>query len=135
LAYPSHTISNLHPAAESQPPIRVLLAISSRLERLGWSIVVQNQNDLQLIGEFGALDAAFAFLLAHRADVVLIDEALLTPKYCKRLHRESTRLGCRFLLVANHPVDEGLGRSLYSFASDCLLKGLSASDMLAAIRG
>jgi hypothetical protein len=68
------------------------------------------------------------------ADVVLIDEAILTPKRCERLRREAARLSCRFLLVTKHPVADALERSRYSFASDCLLKGLSGSDLLDAIR-
>ena len=134
LAYSSHSVPEPDPVVASQLPIRVLLVISSRLERLGWSIVIQNQTDLELVGEFPAFDGALATLLANRADVVLIDEALLTPKRCDLLRRESARLGCRFLLVASYPIDEELGSGRYAFASDCLLKGISAPDLLAALR-
>jgi DNA-binding NarL/FixJ family response regulator len=135
LAYSSHTFASHAPAPESRPPIRVLLAIPSRLERLGWSIVIRNQNDLQLVGDFGSFAGALAFLRRNPADVALIDEALLAPKHCERLREEAARLGCRILLVAKHPLNEEPDYSRYSFASACLLKGISASDLLSAIRG
>lgn len=132
---------SFHAAPEPDPllapplPIRVLLAISSRLERLGWSIIVQSQNDLQLAGECGTFDSALALMLAHRVDVALFDQSLLSQKHCEQLVRDSARLGCRILLMTSYPIDEDLASGRYSFASDCLLKGVSAEDLLAALRG
>jgi DNA-binding NarL/FixJ family response regulator len=135
VAHPTHNPfgPDSHPASDS--PIRVLLIISSSLERLGWSIVVDGQQDMQLLAQFSSCDVALDFLAVHRADVALVDEAILTPRHCEALSREAARCGTRFLLVTSHPPDETADRSRYSFVADCLLKGLSASDLLAAIRG
>jgi hypothetical protein len=124
----------LAPAAAA-PPIRVILVISSKLERLGWSIVVEGQADMELLGQFGSLGEALRFLSAHRVDVALIDEAMLTPRHCDALRRHAAQRLSRFLLVARHPVDETWETSRYSFASGCLLKGITAGSLLAAIRG
>jgi DNA-binding NarL/FixJ family response regulator len=135
LAHPTHNLPDPDPSPASGTPIRVLLVISSRLERLGWSIVIDGQEDMQLLGQFGSCHQALDFIAMHDADVVLVDEALLTPKHSKGLRRHADSNGTRFLLVTPHPLDEVLDHASYSFVSDCLLKGLSASDLLAAIRG
>lgn len=135
LAHPAQSLSEPKSPLASEAAIRVVLVISSKLERLGWSIVLENQDDMQLLGQFAVLDDALAFLAANSVDVVLIDEALLTPKYCEVLRRGAAHRRSRFLLVTKHPLDEGLERSRYSFVSDFLLKGVSAADLLSSIRG
>jgi hypothetical protein len=120
------------PATERR--IRVVLVIRSKLERLGWSIVLGTQPDLDLLGQFGSVSAALAFLAVHPAHVVLIDEAVLIPKDCDALRRAAVEGGPHFVLVARHPIDQSLERSRYAFACDCLLKGVSAPEMLASLR-
>ena len=116
-------------------PIRVVLIISAKLERLGWSIVVEGQDDMELLGQFSSLGAGLAFLTSHPADVALIDEGMLTPKHCATLQEYAAQQPSRILLIARHPMDEPLRDSPYSFASACLLKGVAAASLLAAIRG
>jgi DNA-binding NarL/FixJ family response regulator len=118
----------------AENPIRVVLVIRSKLERLGWGIVLGTQTDLDLLGQFGSVGAALAFLAAHPAHVVLIDDAVLTPKDCDALRHLAAEGGPRFVLVVRHPVDEALEGSRYSFASECLLKGVSAAELLASLR-
>jgi len=112
----------------------VILVIRSKLERLGWSIVLGTQTDLDLLGQFGSVGAALAFLAAHPAHVVLIDDAVLTLRDCEVLRRLAADGGPRFVLVVHHPVDEAVEPSRYSFASHCLLKGVSAAELLASLR-
>lgn len=124
------------PAAASVAvePIGVILILSSKLERLGWSIVVESQADMKLLGQFATLNGALDFLEGHGADVALVDEAMLTPKRCEALRRLAAGGGPRMLLVARHPIDDAIRQSRYGFASSWLLKGISAEDLLAAIR-
>lgn len=131
----SHPIQAL-PAAlpEDRAPIGVVLVIASRLERLGWSVVLERQEDMRLLGQFPRCREAFAFLEAHPPDVVLIDEGQLTAAQCEVVGRYAARSGARVLLVAPHPLDEPLSGSRYAFASECLLKGLAADELLTAIR-
>jgi DNA-binding NarL/FixJ family response regulator len=115
-------------------PIRVVLVIRSKIERLGWSIVLETQTDLELLGRFSSVSAALAFLAAHPADAVLIDEAALALKDCEALRRLAAQGRPHFLMITRHPFDEAQERSRYSFASAFLLKGVCAADLLAAIR-
>ncbi|MGB6133145.1 MAG: hypothetical protein WCC14_17875 [Acidobacteriaceae bacterium] len=135
MAHPTHRLPEPDSSLVSAAPIRILLVISSKLERLGWSIVLENQDDMQVHGQFAEFDEALARLTADSIDVVLIDEVLLTPKHCEALRSAVMRHKSRVLLVTKHPLDEGLERTRYSFVSDFLLKGISAADLLAAIRG
>jgi DNA-binding NarL/FixJ family response regulator len=121
-------------ACSSAAPIRVALILSSKLERLGWGIVVDSQADMQVVGQFPSFASALAFLKTEAVDVALVDEAVLTPKACDAIRRRADANWPRFLVIAQHPVDPGLASSDYSFASRYLLKGLSAADLLAAIR-
>lgn len=121
-------------AAGTDAPIRVVLIFSSELERMGWGIVVDSQADLQVVGQFASFPAALALLNRQAADVALVDEAMLTPKACDAIRRRAHASWPRFLVIARHPVDGFLAASHYSFAAGFLLKGLSAADLLAAIR-
>ena len=114
--------------------ISVALVIASRLERLGWSIVLEQQEDIRVVGQFCGCREAFARFEASPPDVVLIDEMLLTAKDCQTLVRYAARNRTRFLLVAAHPIEQPLAGTGYSFAFECLLKGLPAEELLAAIR-
>jgi DNA-binding NarL/FixJ family response regulator len=115
--------------------IRVALIISSKLERLGWSIVLESQPDMEIVGQFSSWTAALTLLEQESVDVALIDEAMLTPKACEQLlARPQTHSGPRFLMMAQHPIDPAVAELRYAFVSRHLLKGLSAADLLAAIR-
>lgn len=112
----------------------MVLLISSRLERLGWSIVIAGQDDMRIVSQFGVCREMLAYLASHPADVVLVDETTLTPRCCESLRSYGRRSRTRFLLVALHPHDGVEESTRYSFASQRLLKGISAAELLAAIR-
>jgi DNA-binding NarL/FixJ family response regulator len=121
-------------APGSDAPIRVALILSSRLERLGWGIVVESQADMQVVGQFSTLKPALAFLMTDPVDVALVDEAMLTPKICESIRAVLPGTWPRFLMLARHPVDRTLARARYPFVSGCLLNGVTADDFLDAIR-
>jgi hypothetical protein len=118
-------------SADPDAPIRVALILASKLERLGWGIVVDSQPDMQVVGQFASLPPALAFLKKDAVDVALVDEAMLTPKNCESIARALANGRPRLLLLARHPVDP----ALYPFISRCLLNGVTAAGFVAAIRG
>ena len=65
----SHSIEEL--------PIRVVIAMAAELERMGWGIIVSNQSDMRLIAQAASCSEVLKLLKAQRADVTLIDEAML----------------------------------------------------------
>jgi hypothetical protein len=62
-----------------------------------------------------------------------VDESILTPRVCEAIGRARARRP-RFLMMARHPVESAGVEPRFSFVSRRLLKGLPASDLLAAIR-
>jgi DNA-binding NarL/FixJ family response regulator len=133
------------PSAEEQPvaasgntselPIRVVIAMSAELERMGWGIIVKNQADMRLIAQPASCSEVLNVLKAHRADVTLIDEAMLGPHQCKDLREYSKQpRSSRFILVAPHEKDYSQEQSRYAFTHAYLLKGVSAAELLDTIR-
>ncbi|HTV16216.1 MAG TPA: hypothetical protein VME68_15955 [Acidobacteriaceae bacterium] len=123
------------PAAMTGPdaPIRVALILSSRLERLGWGIVISGQADMHIVGEFSSVAPARAFLAREPVDVVLVDEAVLTPKTLAAI-RSPAGAGPGVLVIAQHPVEGPPADADAPLPSRYLLKGVSGADLVAAIR-
>jgi DNA-binding NarL/FixJ family response regulator len=135
LSQPAHRSPRTAPAAAPAPPIRVLLALSSPLERLGWSIVLDGQPDIRVLAQPSDCRATLAFLAANPVDVVLLDDLILAPGDCENLLRFcSPPHAARFLLLSSHPIGHASQDLHFAFASRCLLKGVSAPDLLRAIR-
>lgn len=130
----SQSSSVTAPSATALQPIRVAIIIASKLERLGWGIVVQSQSDMELVGQFSSLSKGLEFLASQPADVSLVDESMLTPKSCEELARRARLASSHCILVAPHPIGDTLGKTPWSSAFTCLLKGASADEMVAAIR-
>lgn len=122
------------PGIPSPKPIAVVLIIPAALERLGWSIVIDGQTDMRIVSQFAACDEALDFLASNTAEVVVMDDSILTPKDCEQMLSCARSRGIRFLLLGRHPIAEESTRAAYGFAAGYLLKGLPAADLLAAIR-
>jgi len=128
------------PSTSAQRPasalrsIRVAIVIASKLERLGWSIVVDGQQDMAVAGQFSSLAAALVFLSSHDVDVALVDEALLTPSGWDALGNVPQGRLPRLLLLARHPAENPFAEARHPLILRRLLKGLPAAELLAAIR-
>lgn len=115
--------------------IRVVIAMSSRLERMAWSIIVDRQPDMRLVAQVGSCKEALAVLKTSGSDVTLIDEVMLDTSQYRALQEYSNQpSSSRFVLVAAHQVDYSLDQSRYTFAHAHVLKGFSATELLEAIR-
>lgn len=125
---------NVPPTAVPATLVRVLLMISSSPERLGWSIVIDTQPDLQLVASCESIDAAAEWIERQTADVSIVDEALLTPAACLQLNQFARSRLCRFVLLTRHTFVEAEHPGMCAFASGHLLKGSPADELIAAIR-
>ncbi|MGC2637220.1 MAG: hypothetical protein WA294_08565 [Acidobacteriaceae bacterium] len=121
-------------SAGADAPIRVALILASKLERLGWGIVVDGQADMQVVGHFASLASALPMLVQEAVEVALVDEDLLTPTACESMRAALPGGGPRLVLLARHPVDGMLAQARYPFVARCLLHGVTADDFLAGIR-
>jgi len=123
------------PDSGRQVRIRVLIAMSSGLERMAWGLIVHSQRDMQLVAEVSSCREALGLLRKHPSDVTLIDESMLTANdYDALLEYAAQPLSSRFVLVAPHLAEFPLEQSKYSFMHAYLLKGVPADELLNAIR-
>jgi two-component system, NarL family, response regulator len=121
--------------AGEQSPIRVVIAMSSRLERMAWGIIVERQSDMRLVAQAASCNEALTILKTHDSDVTLIDEDMLNAGHYRALQEYSRQpSSSRFILVAPHEVDYSLEHSGFSFAHAYMLKGFSAAEFLEVIR-
>lgn len=115
--------------------IRVVLAMASELDRMAWSIVIDNQEDMDLLSAPASSQRLLDVLKLPALDVVIIDEDMLNQcsrqvlLACADLPRSS-----HFILVAMHQPDLSIESSRFPFIQTRLLKGVSASDLLSTIR-
>jgi DNA-binding NarL/FixJ family response regulator len=114
-------------------PIRILLAMASALDRMAWSIVLNNQQDIELVAATSSSRQLSRLLKLHAPRVVLFDEDLL--RLCPgSLLAFARKTGCRFVLVAMHQPDYSIEPSQMSFIHARLLKGVTAPELLLTIR-
>ncbi len=123
------------PSADEQVPIRVVIAMPTEFERMAWAITVSSQADMQLVAQVASCEEALAVLNTHRSDVTLIDQAILDAGRYEMLQTYAHHpLSTRFVLIAPHQIDYSLEPSRYALAHAYLLKGVSAEELLKAIR-
>ena len=60
-------------AAESRPPVRMLLVDDSARQREGWALLFGSQPDFVIVGQAGDGAQALARVRKERVDVVLMD--------------------------------------------------------------
>ncbi len=114
---------------------RLLLADDQELLRLGFRMVLDAQDDLEVVGE--AADGAEAVALATRHDV---DVVLMDVRMPRMDGVEATRAlveggsRARIIILTTFDLDEYAHAALRAGASGFLLKDAQPADLLSAIR-
>jgi DNA-binding NarL/FixJ family response regulator len=115
--------------------IRVLVVDDQALVRAGFRMILENTDDMEVVGEAG--DGALAATAAAdlQPDVVLMDVRMpdvdgveATRRICARDDR------VRVLILTTFDLDEYVYAALHAGASGFLLKDTLAPDLLSAIR-
>ncbi|GAA2811193.1 response regulator [Kribbella solani] len=117
--------------------IRVLLADDQALVRTGFRMILDNADDMTVVGEAADGEQAVAAVLEHRPDVVLMDVRMpdvdgveATRRICKSADAGQTHV----LILTTFDLDEYVYAALRAGASGFLLKDTLAADLLSAIR-
>lgn len=115
--------------------IRVVIALSSELERMAWTLIVGRQHDMEMVAQVASGVEALAFLRSHNSDVTLIDEAALNSAQLQEF-RDYCRRSCssRFVLATLHSARESFELAGPAFIHSYILKGATADELLNAIR-
>lgn len=115
--------------------IRVLLVDDQSLLRVGFRMILQAQDDIEVVGEAGDGATAVTMAAAVRADVVLMDVRMpgMDGIAATAAIRDSGS-PARVLILTTFDIDEYVFAGLRAGASGFLLKDVLAEELVAAVR-
>ncbi|MBV8342576.1 MAG: response regulator transcription factor, partial [Gammaproteobacteria bacterium] len=122
-------------AAEIKSRIRVVLADDHPVVRDGLAAMVNQQADMEVVGEAGDGEEAIALYEQHRPDVMVLD--LRMPKrdgVAVVQHVLETNPKACILIMTTYDGDEDIFQCLSQGAKGYLLKGAPRQEILSAIR-
>jgi DNA-binding NarL/FixJ family response regulator len=124
------------PTADPLPRgIRVLLVDDQSLIRLGFRMVLENEADIEVVGEADDGAGALAIATELEPDVVVMDVRMPGMDGIEATERIAERLpGVRVLIVTTYDLDEYAFAGLRAGASGFLLKNARPAELLQAIR-
>jgi DNA-binding NarL/FixJ family response regulator len=116
--------------------IRVLVADDQSLVRTGFRMILDNTDDMQVVGEAGDGAQAAALALDLCPDVVLMDIRMPGVDGVEATRRicAATATAVRVMVLTTFDLDEYVYAALRAGASGFLLKDTLAPDLLSAIR-
>jgi DNA-binding NarL/FixJ family response regulator len=117
--------------------IRVLLVDDQELLRAGLRVLLENEDDISVVGEAGDGEEAVSVASETRPDVVLMDirmPGLDGVGATKRIVADERLEGVRVLILTTFESDEYVFEALRVGASGFLLKDSAPTDILDAVR-
>jgi DNA-binding NarL/FixJ family response regulator len=115
--------------------IRVILVDDHPVVRFGLGAIIGLQPDMVVVGEVGSGEEACSICSRVAADVVLMDLRLPGMSGVEAiLAIRKTHPRLRFIVLTTYDGDEDIHRALEAGAQAYLLKGMSHSDLVNAIR-
>ncbi len=116
--------------------IRVLLVDDQALLRAGLRMILENAEDMDVIGEADDGATATALAMESTPDVILMDIRMPEVDGLEATRRIRAALpdGPRILILTTFDLDEYVYSALRAGASGFLLKDTLAADLLSAIR-
>jgi DNA-binding NarL/FixJ family response regulator len=116
--------------------IRVLVVDDQALLRAGLRMILENTEDMEVIGEADDGAAATVLAMQTRPDVILMDIRMpeVDGLEATRRIRASLPDGPRILILTTFDLDEYVYSALRAGAGGFLLKDTLAADLLSAIR-
>jgi DNA-binding NarL/FixJ family response regulator len=116
-------------------PIRVLIADDQALVRVGFRLILDTEDGIEVVAEVGDGESAVAAVRRLRPDVALMDirmPGLDGLEATRRIMAGGT--GCRVIMLTTFDLDEYVYAALEAGASGFLLKDVSPEHLATAIR-
>lgn len=117
--------------------IRVILVDDQELVRTGFRMILDGQPDIEVVGEAGDGKAGIELADRSHPDVVVMDirmPVLDGIAATRRIVRDGTDPDVRVLVLTTFDADENVVEALRAGASGFLLKDVTPTDFVAAIR-
>lgn len=116
-------------------PIRILIAEDQRIVREGITALLEDEDDLEIVGEAANGAEAVQLFQALRPDLVLIDLQMPVvdgPEAIRQIRALDPN--ARLLALTTYATDEFIFTALRAGAQGYMLKDASANELLAAVR-
>lgn len=118
-----------------QNKIRLLVIENQALVRAGIRSILQTQNDIEIVGEAEASDEGFEIFKQTRPDVILISLRLRETCAVDEIEKFlQVSPKSKIIVLASHAGDAEISRSLQNGAFGYVLKDVSETDLIKAIR-
>lgn len=118
----------------SNPRIRVLLVDDQPLLRMGFRLILEGEDDLEVVGE--AVDGADAVrqVAAQETDVVLMDVRMPVMDGIEATKRIAAASCAKIIILTTFDLDEYAFSGLRAGASAFLLKDVAPQELVQAVR-
>ncbi|MGW0080416.1 response regulator [Streptomyces sp. NPDC003393] len=116
-------------------PIRVFLLDDHEVVRRGVRDLLNDESDIEVIGEAGTVERALVRVPALRPQVAVLDVRLPDGDgvtVCRELRSKMPELAC--LMLTSFDDEEALLDSIMAGASGYVLKQIQGSDLVSAVR-
>ncbi len=117
--------------------IRVLLADDQVLLRSSLAALIEQEDDMVVVGEAGDGNEAVHLALRHRPDVILMDVRMPGSDgldATARILTDPSAADMRVIVLTTFELDDYVLRALRAGASGFLLKGIEPRELLSAVR-
>ncbi|WP_129669460.1 response regulator transcription factor [Phytoactinopolyspora endophytica] len=117
--------------------ISVVLADDQPLVRAGFGMILDNEDEIEVVGVAGDGAEVLEVISARRPDVVLMD--IRMPKVdgleaTRRIVEDTELSGVKVLILTTFELDEYVFEALHSGASGFLLKHTQPAELVRAVR-
>jgi DNA-binding NarL/FixJ family response regulator len=114
--------------------IDILIADDHAAVRAGLRAILENDEDIRIVGETADADEALAAARALSPDVVLLDVQMPRRSGLEVVGPISAVDGCRVLILTTFENDEHVDAAIAAGAAGFLLKSMSATALVDAVR-
>jgi DNA-binding NarL/FixJ family response regulator len=115
-------------------PLRVLVVDDQALVRDGFTVILDAQPDIEVVGEAGDGEQAVRAARDLQPDVVLMDIRMPGMDGIEATRRVCAETGARVLVLTTFDLDEYVYDALHAGASGFLLKDMRRDELVAAVR-
>jgi DNA-binding NarL/FixJ family response regulator len=115
-------------------PIRVLVVDDQALVRQGFTVILEAEPDMTVVGDAGDGAAAVAAAMALRPDVVLMDVRMSGVDGIAATAEICACTAARVLMLTTYDLDEHVYAALRAGASGFVLKSMRGRDLVEAVR-